>query len=134
MGLAFADYDGDGRMDVFVANDTVPNFLFHNDGNGRFTEVGMRAGVAINDDGRSLSSMGVEFRDINNDGRPDLFVTALTNETFPLFFGLAKGLFEDVTSRTRLGVGSLAISGWGTGAYDFDNDGWKDLFTAAGDV
>ncbi|MEO8128227.1 MAG: CRTAC1 family protein [Bryobacteraceae bacterium] len=134
MGLAFADYDGDGLVDVFVANDTVPNFLFHNDGNGRFTERGMRAGVAINDDGRALSSMGVEFRDINNDGRPDLFMTALANETFPLFFGLEKGLFEDVTYRTRLGVGSLAISGWGTGAYDFDNDGWKDLFAAAGDV
>lgn len=134
MGLAFADYDGDGWMDLFVANDTVPNFLFHNEGNGRFTEVGMRAGVAINDDGRALSSMGVEFRDINNDGRPDLFVTALANETFPLFFGLGKGLFEDVTYRTRLGAGSLAISGWGTGAYDFDNDGWKDLSAAAGDV
>jgi len=97
MGLAFADYDGDGLLDVFVANDTMPNFLFHNEGGGKFVEVGMRAGVAINDDGRALSSMGAEFRDVNNDGRPDLFVTALVNETFPLFFGLPKGLFEDVT-------------------------------------
>jgi enediyne biosynthesis protein E4 len=134
MGVAFADYDGDGFMDVFVANDTVPNFLLHNEGNGTFRDVAFQAGVAMNDDGRALSSMGVDFRDIDNDGRPDLFVTALTNETFPLYRNLGKGLFADVTYETRLGVATMPLSGWGAGAFDFDNDGRKDLFAACGDV
>jgi hypothetical protein len=134
MGLAFADYDGDGRMDVFVANDTVPNFLFHNQGDGTFQEVGFHAGVAMNEDGRALSSMGVDFRDIDNDGRPDLFITALANETFPLFRNLGKGVFADITYRSRIGAATFPLSGWSAGAYDFDNDGRKDLFAACGDV
>ena len=134
MGVAFADYDGDGYMDVFVANDTVPNFLFHNEGNGRFREVGFGAGVAMNDDGRALSSMGVDFRDIDNDGRPDLFVTALTNETFPLYRNLGKGIFADATYQSRVGAATLALSGWSAGAYDFNNDGRKDFFAACGDA
>ena len=134
MGVAFADYDGDGRMDVFVANDTVPNFLFHNLGNGRFKEVAFEAGVAMNDDGRALSSMGVDFRDIDNDGRPDLFITALTNETFPFYRNLGKGLFGDATYQSRIGAATLPLSGWGAGVYDFDNDGRKDLFAVCGDV
>jgi hypothetical protein len=134
MGVAFADYDGDGYPDVFVANDTVPNFLFHNERSGTFREVAFQAGVAMNDDGRALSSMGVDFRDVDNDGRPDLFVTALTNETFPVFRNLGKGLFADVTYPTRAGAATLPLSGWSAGAYDFDNDGRKDLFAACGDV
>jgi hypothetical protein len=134
MGVAFADYDGDGRVDVFVANDTVPNSLFHNEGDGTFREAGFLAGVAMNEDGRALSSMGADFRDVDNDGRPDLFVTALTNETFPLYRNLGKGIFADATYRTKIGAATLALSGWGAGAYDFDNDGRKDLFAACGDV
>ncbi len=134
MGVAFADYDGDGDLDVFVANDTTPNFLFRNDGNGRFTEVGLAAGIAFNDDGRALSSMGADFRDLDNDGRPDLFITALANETFPLYRNLGRGLFADVTYPSRIGVATLPFSGWGNGVYDFDNDGRKDLFAANGDV
>jgi hypothetical protein len=134
MGIAFADYDGDGALDVFVANDTVPNFLFHNQRDGTFREVAFTAGVAMNDDGRALSSMGVDFRDVDNDGRPDLFVTALTNETFPLFRNLGKGLFADVTYPSRIGAATQPLSGWSAGAYDFDNDGRKDLFAACGDV
>lgn len=134
MGVAFADYDGDGAMDVFVANDTAPNFLFHNERDGTFREVAMQAGVAMNDDGRALSSMGVDFRDVDGDGLPDLFVTALTNETFPLYRNLGKGLFADVTYATRIGAATLPLSGWSAGAYDFDNDGRKDLFAACGDV
>ncbi len=134
MGVAFADYDGDGALDVFVANDTVPNFLFHNERNGTFRETAFQAGVAMNDDGRALSSMGVDFRDLDNDGRPDLFITALTNETFPIFRNLGKGLFADVTYQTRAGAATMARSGWSAGAYDFDNDGRKDLFAACGDV
>ncbi len=134
MGVAFADYDADGYLDIFVANDTVPNFLFHNERNGTFRETGFLAGVAMNNDGRALSSMGVDFRDMDNDGQPDLFVTALANETFPLYRALGKGLFSDVTYRSRIGAITLPLSGWSNGAYDFDNDGRKDLFAACGDV
>jgi len=134
MGVAFADYDGDGRMDVFVANDTVRNFLFHNDGNGKFTESGLRAGIAFNADGRALSSMGVDFRDADNDGKPDLFITALTNETFPLYRNDGDGVFTDATYPSQLALLSLTYGGWGAGMYDLNNDGWKDLFAATSDV
>jgi hypothetical protein len=134
MGVAFADYDGDGRPDIFVANDTVPNFLFHNDGNGHFTETAMTAGIAFNDDGRALSSMGVDFRDMNNDGRPDLFITALVNEGYPLYRNLGEGLFADFTYRSRVGAATMGTTGWGAGIFDFDNDGRKDLFCANGDL
>jgi hypothetical protein len=134
MGVAFADYDGDGRPDIFVANDSEPNFLFHNEGNGHFSEVGVRAGVAFNDDGRALSSMGVDFRDVDNDGRPDLFITALVNETYPLYRNLGKGLFADFTYRSRVGAATAKFTGWGAGIYDFNNDGRKDLFCANGDL
>ena len=134
MGLAFADYNNDGRMDVFVANDTTPNSLFRNDGNGRFREVALPAGVAITDDGKMLSSMGVEWRDFDGDARPDLFITALINETFPLFRNSGDGLFQEATYRAGLGASTLRYSGWSLGAYDFDNDGWRDIVTANGDV
>lgn len=134
MGIAIADYDQDGWMDLFVANDTVPNFLFHNERNGRFREVGFQAGVALNDDGKAVSSMGVDFRDLDNDGREDLIVTALSNQTFPVFRNLGHGLFSDVTYPSHVGVFSMPLSGWGLGIFDFDNDGWKDAFVAAGDV
>jgi hypothetical protein len=133
MGVAFADYDGDGDLDIFIANDTVPNFLFRND-RGKFVEVGMQAGVATNDDGRALSSMGADFRDVDNDGLEDLFVTALANETFPLYRNLGKGSFIDATYPSRIGASTLPYSGWSNAILDLDNDGWKDLFSANGDV
>ena len=133
MGVAFGDFDGDGRMDVFVANDTMPNFLFHNRGDGTFEEVALQAGVAYNSDGVALSSMGADFRDYDNDGRDDLFVTALSNETFPLFRNLG-GHFADVTYPSGIGRASYPWSGWGCGMFDFNNDGRKDLFTANGHV
>ena len=133
MGVAFADYDGDGRMDVFVANDTTPNFLFHNEGGGVFREVAFPAGVAMNDDGRALSSMGVDFRPITG-ALPSLFITALANETFPLYRNLGKGMFADETYSSGIGAATMPLSGWGVGIYDFDNDGRKDLFAACGDV
>ncbi|HET8546460.1 MAG TPA: CRTAC1 family protein, partial [Bryobacteraceae bacterium] len=134
MGVAFADYDQDGDADIFLANDTVPNFLFRNEGSGRFTEVALDAGVAVNDDGRALSSMGADFRDIDNDGLPDLWVTALANETFPFFRNLGKGLFADATYPTRLGAMTMRSAGWSNGIFDLDNDGRKDLLAACGDV
>ncbi len=134
MGVAVADYDHDGWMDIFVANDTVPNSLFHNQHDGRFTEVAMSAGVALNDDGVALSSMGADFRDLDNDGNEDIFVTALSSETFTWFRNLGRGLFMDATYKSQIGRISRIHDGWSTGIYDLDNDGWKDIFVACGDV
>jgi enediyne biosynthesis protein E4 len=131
MGVAIADYDGDGLMDIFVANDSVPNFLFHNLGHGKFEEVGMLAGVALNDNGRPVASMGADFRDFDNDGRPDLIFTAMRTETYSLFRNTGRSpVFEDDTAHSRLAVATRALTGWGIGLYDFDNDGFKDVFTA----
>ncbi len=130
MAVAFADYDGDGRLDAFVTNDTERNFLFHNDGGGRFSERGIRAGVAFNIDGRAVSSMGVDFRDIDGDGRPDLVTTALSNESFSIFRNLGKGLFMDAGYASGLTALSLPWAGWGVGLFDLNNDGAKDIFTA----
>ena len=118
-------------MDIFVANDSVPNFLFHNLGHGKFEEVALLAGVALNEDGRAVASMGADFRDFDNDGRPDLVFTAMINDTFPLFRNTRKSpAFEDVTAHSGLAVASRPLTGWGIGLYDFDNDGFKDIFTA----
>ncbi len=130
MGVAIADYDDDGFVDVFVANDTLPNFLFRNDGRGGFEEVALAAGVAVNDSGKPVSSMGVDFRDYDNDGLPDLIVSALEGETYPLFRNLGKGFFIDATWPSGVGAETVKRSGWGLGLYDFNNDGLKDLFTA----
>jgi hypothetical protein len=130
MSVAVADFDDDGFMDVFVANDQARNFLLKNVEGQRFTEIGVEAGVAYSEDGLPLSSMGVDFRDMNEDGRPDLIVTALGGETFPLYLNSGHGLFESSSYPSGLGFQTLRMSGWGVGAYDFDNDGHKDLFTA----
>ena len=130
MSLAIADYDGDGFPDVFVTNDTQPNFLFRNNGNGTFAEVALAAGVALTDDGKPVSSMGVDFRDLDNDGLPDLVFTALTGETYPLFHNTGKGQFRDATFPSNMGKLSAHLAGWGIALADFNNDGRKDLFTA----
>lgn len=130
MSVAFADYDGDGFIDAFVTNDSMPNSLFHNRGNGTFEEVALVAGMALLDNGKPVASMGVDFRDYDNDGRPDIAVTALAGETFPLFRNVGKGMFADATYSSRMGSLSSPHSGWGNGLLDFDNDGWKDLFSA----
>lgn len=130
MSVAVADFDDDGFLDVFVANDQARNFLLKNVEGQKFTEIGVEAGVAYSEDGLPLSSMGVDFRDLNEDGRPDLIVTALGGETFPLYLNSGHGLFESSSYPSGLGFQTLRMSGWGVGAYDFDNDGHKDLFTA----
>jgi hypothetical protein len=130
MSVAFADYEGNGFSDAFVTNDGLPNFLFRNRGDGTFEEVGLLAGAALLDGGKPVSSMGVDFRDYDNDGLPDLNVTALTGETYPLFRNLGGGFFQDFTYASRLGPLSVPWSGWSNGFFDFNNNGWKDLFTA----
>jgi enediyne biosynthesis protein E4 len=134
MGVAFADYDGDGYTDIFVSNDTFPNFLLRNNGNGTFTEVGMQAGVAYTDSGKTVAGMGVDFRDLDNDGKPDIFETAMFGDAFPLYRNLGGGQFEDATSSAGLTTLTSRLTAWGTGAYDFDNDGWKDLFIAGSEI
>ncbi len=130
MSLAFADYDNDGFIDVFVTNDTQANFLFHNRGNGAFEEVALAAGVALSSNGVPVSSMGADFRDYDNDGWPDVIVTDLTHETFALFRNLGNGMFEDASYSSRVTILSAPLSGWGDAFFDFNNDGWKDIFSA----
>ncbi|MGA2326035.1 MAG: CRTAC1 family protein [Bryobacteraceae bacterium] len=133
MGGAMADYDLDGRPDIFVTNDGLYNFLFHNLG-GKFEEVAFQKGVALAEDGDFISGMGTDFRDYDNDGYPDLAFVALTRQTFPLFKNLAGREFKEVTMQSGMRTLSLSKSGYGPGLYDFDNDGWKDLFVTRGDV
>ncbi len=134
MSVSFADYDGDGFLDAFVANDTTRNFLFHNVGGKKFEEVGALAGVAYGSNGVALSGMGSDFRDVNNDGLPDLWHTAVEFETFPLYGNRGHGDFADLTVSSGLARPTSQMSGWGNGIVDFDNDGWKDLFVARSNV
>jgi hypothetical protein len=133
MGVGMADYDLDGKQDLFVTNDAEYNFLFHNLGN-RFEEVAFDAGVALPEGGQFISGMGLDFRDFNNDGYPDLAFVALNNQTFPLFQNTGKGDFREVTTPSGMRDLSMKMSGFGAALYDFDNDGWKDLFVTRGHV
>jgi enediyne biosynthesis protein E4 len=134
MSITFADYDGDGYMDAFVANDTTRNFLFHNLGGKRFEEVGEAAGVAYGASGAALSGMGADFRDVNNDGLPDIWHTSVEFETFPFYGNQGHGEFADLTVSSGVGRTTSQMSGWGNGVFDFDNDGWKDFFVARSNV
>lgn len=107
------------------------DILYRNSGNGTFTNVAMQAGVAFTDSGKTVAGMGVDFRDLDNDGKPDIFQTAMFGDTFPLYHNLGSGQFEDATSQAGLTTLTSRLTAWGTGAYDFDNDGRKDLFIAA---
>jgi len=133
MGLAFGDYNADGRMDVYVANDSMRNYLYENLGGMKFKEVGLETGASLSESGRAVASMGVDFRDADNDGRPDLFFTAMVNDTYPYFHNAGAPLFfEDRTLASGLALATRTLTGWGMGLMDFDNDGWKDLFFANG--
>jgi hypothetical protein len=133
MGVGVADYDLDGKQDLFVTNDASYNSLFHNLGN-KFEEVAFETGVALSEDGAFISGMGLDFRDFNNDGYPDIAFVALNNQTFPLFQNTGKGEFREVTTPSGMREPSRQMSGFGAGLYDFDNDGWKDLFVSRGHV
>ena len=133
MGVGVADYDGDGFPDFFVANDTVYNFLFRNLAGKRLEEVGLEAGVALAEQGDFISGMGVDFRDIDNDGRPDILYVALDNQTFPLLKNTGKG-FQEITFSSGITAASRPMAGYSPGIFDFDNDGWKDIFVTRGHV
>ncbi len=130
MSVAFADVDSDGRLDIFVTNDGVPNFLFRNKGDGTFEEAGLLAGVSVPLQGRPISSMGADAQDYDNDGRPDIHVTALNGETFPLYRATGPGAFTEATHPSGLAAQTVKRGGWCTTFVDADNDGLKDIFTA----
>jgi hypothetical protein len=134
MGVSIADYDGDGYMDIIVANDDAPNQLFHNLHGKRFEEVADEAGVAMTEGGNAISGMGVDFRDLFNRGLPDIWITAMEKQTFPLYKNVGHGQFEEATSMAGLGMSTAAMSGWSDAIVDLDNDGWKDLFVARSNV
>jgi hypothetical protein len=129
MAVSVADFDGDGRPDVFVTNDRIFASMFHNVGGGRFEEVAFDWGVAAPMDGTNPSGMGTDAQDFDNDGRPDLIYAALQDETFPLYRNTGRG-FAEVTATSRVSVLSRQMAGWGILFADLDNDGWKDLVVA----
>src|SRR6266851_1459090 len=134
MGVAVADFDGDGWPDIFVANDNEPNQLFHNERDGTFNAVAVENGVAYTENGTAVAGMGAEARDIDNDSWPDIFETALVKETMPLFRNLGKGFFQEITRESGVTSAPRNKGGWSNGVFDFNNDGWKDLFVAAAHV
>jgi hypothetical protein len=134
LGVAVADYDRDGWMDIYIANDSVPEFLFHNKGDGTFEEVGVVSGAALDGNGATFAGMGVDFADYDNDGWPDIVVTDLANQRYALYHNAKDGTFDYATSGAGLGAITLLHSGWGVRFLDYDNDGWKDLFVAQSHV
>lgn len=132
LGIAIADYDRDGHTDIFIANDSTLEFLYHNKGNGRFEEVALMSNVAVDGDGRAFAGMGVDFADYNNDGLPDIVVTDLANQMYALYQNSGDGSFSYATYPSGLGQITRLHSGWGTRFFDVDNDGWKDLLVAQG--
>ena len=134
MGIVFVDYDNDAWPDIFVANDSVPNFLYRNKGQGLFEETALWAGVAVASDSRPRAGMGTDFGDIDNDGLADVIVTNLSNETHNLFRSLGDGLFVDITYPSGVGEATIPFVGFGTAFLDYDNDGDQDLVIVNGDV
>ena len=131
MGAGVADFDLDGKPDLFVTNDAEPNFLFHNLGN-RFEEVGFQADVALPENGETISGMGLDFRDLSNSGLPDIVYVALNDQTFPVLKNTGKSTFDEITVASGMHALSLPMAGYGAALYDLDNDGWKDLFVSRG--
>ena len=132
LALAWGDYDDDGDMDVYIANDADQNFLYRNNGDGTFTDVSLTAGVGFSEDGEAENGMGVDFGDYDNDGRLDLVVTNFQDQTNTLYHNEGNGLFSDVSYASQIGTMSLPYLAWGVGFCDYDNDGYQDLFIANG--
>jgi hypothetical protein len=133
LGIAINDFDRDGWPDILIANDSFPQQLFRNNRDGTFTEAGLKTGVAYDEDGKTFAGMGLDFADYDNDGWPDIFIDALGSEKYALFHN-AKGSFEYVTPPSGVGGITMQHSGWGARFFDYDNDGWKDLFVGQGHV
>ena len=134
LGVTFGDYDADGWLDIYVANDSAPQMLFRNNGNGTFTDVALAAGVAYTEDGKTFSGMGTVFADLDNDGLPDILTTALPYEYYALFHNLGKGQFNYASVTTSLAIATRPYAGWGIHALDYDNDAAQDVFVANGHV
>jgi hypothetical protein len=132
LGIALADYDRDGRVDIFVANDSMEEFLYHNKGQGTFQEDGLAAGVAVDGDGRTYAGMGVVFSDFKNNGLADLFVTDLANQKYAFYENNGDATFNYSSGSNGVGRASMLHSGWGVASLDYDNDGWDDLIVAQG--
>jgi len=132
LGIALADYDRDGHIDLFVANDSMVEFLYHNKGDGTFEEVSLLSQVAVDGDGRTYAGMGVDFADYNNDGLPDLVITDLANQRYALYQNNGDGTFTYASFASGLARSTMTHSGWGVRFFDYDNDGWKDLLIAQG--
>jgi hypothetical protein len=132
LGIALADYDQDGRIDLFVANDSMPEFLYHNKRNRIFEEVGLTSGVAVDGEGHTYAGMGVDFADYDNDGFPDLVVTDLANQMYAMYRNNGDGTFTYDSHASGIGRMTMTHSGWGVRFLDYDNDGWKDLLITQG--
>ncbi|HEU5457788.1 MAG TPA: CRTAC1 family protein, partial [Terracidiphilus sp.] len=132
LGLAIADYDRDGRIDLLVANDSMPEFLYHQKKDGTFEEVGMDSGIAVDGDGQTFAGMGVDFADYDNDGWPDVVITDLASQKYALYHNNHDGTFDYATDSTGMGRITLLHSGWSARFMDYDNDGWKDLLIVQG--
>ncbi len=134
MGVGIADFDRNGAMDVFVSNDTVQNLLYLNQGNGAFEEAALMYGVAFNSNAATVSGMGCDVKDYDNDGWIDIFYNNLKNQIHALFRNVGGRYFEYVSPSTQLARLTRSYSGWSCGFIDYDNDGWKDIYSANGDV
>lgn len=134
MGIAIADFNNDGHMDIFIANDTEPNFLFLNQGDGTFKEVGLDYGVAYNTQGDTVSGMGCDAKDFDNDGLVDIVYNDLAGQVFGLLRNEEGRSFTDLTWSSKFGSLTRELSGWGIGFIDYNNDGWKDIYSSNGDV
>jgi len=134
LGVIASDFDGDGRVDIYVANDSTPNFLYHNNGDGTFKDIGFSSGTAVNENGSEQGSMGVTLGDYDHDGRLDLFITNFDDDYNTLYHDDGKGSFTDVSYAANVAAVSLPYVGWGTKFFDYDNDGWVDLLVVNGHV
>ena len=134
MGVAAGNFEVGGKMDLIVPNDKLMNSFFRNRGGGHFQEAGFEANVALREDGTFISGMGVDFRDLDNDGYPDIVVVALDGETFPIYRNTGKGNFVEVTRESGMTKLTLPMAGYSPNIADFDNDGWKDIFVSRGHV
>jgi hypothetical protein len=132
LGIAIADYDRDGRIDLYVANDSMPEFLFHQKPDGTFEEVGLESETAVSEEGQTYAGMGVDFADYDNDGWPDIVVTNLANQRYAIYRNNHDGSFDYTSYANGIGAMTLLHSGWSLRFVDYDNDGWKDLLIAQG--